>query len=167
MPTDIVKDGLKQPTMFMTRSADDMRLERACAGGWSEADIALTIDTMKTTYDKLRDNGYYLDISGMFQLNLTDIPAWSPVASWLGLTGPIDNQRGFDVVNNYTLAFLIKSFVVRTAHCLVAILRRIQRLHFRQKSDLATGGFDCCENHLRYEPPRIHCVSTDNGCAHF
>lgn len=108
MPTDVVKDGLKQPTMFMTRNADDMRLERARAGGWSEADIALTIDTMKTTYDKLRDNGYYLDISGMFHLNFTDIPAWSPVTSWLGLTGPIDNQRGFDIVNEYTLAFFDK-----------------------------------------------------------
>ncbi len=105
MPAAIAKYGLKQPTMFMSRPATDMRLERERAGGWSEADIALTIDSMKATYNKLQGNGYYLDIAGMFHLNFTDIPTWSPITPILGLSGPIKAQHGFDIVNDYSRAF--------------------------------------------------------------
>jgi hypothetical protein len=41
----------------------------------------------------------------MFHVNFTDVPAWSPVTSLVGLTGPIDGQRGFDILNAYSVAF--------------------------------------------------------------
>jgi predicted dienelactone hydrolase len=48
MPADVVEVGLQQPSMFITRDADTMRLERQRAGGWSESDIALTLNTMRS-----------------------------------------------------------------------------------------------------------------------
>jgi hypothetical protein len=108
MPADVVRAGLPQPTMFITRDADTMRLERQRSGGWTEKDIALTLSTMRTVYEKLSGDGYYLQIPTMFHVNFTDLPYWSPITRQLGLTGPIDGQRGFAIVNAYTLAFFDK-----------------------------------------------------------
>jgi predicted dienelactone hydrolase len=108
LPADVVKMGLKQPTMFITRDANTMRLEHQMAGGWSEKDIALTLNTMRAVYKSLPGDGYYIEIPGMFHINFTDLPYWSPVMSQLGLTGPIDGQRGFDILNAYSLAFFDK-----------------------------------------------------------
>jgi predicted dienelactone hydrolase len=105
LPADVVESGLPQPVMFITRDADTMRLERQRAGGWSEKDIALTLNTMRAVYESLPGDGYYVEIPGIFHVNFTDLPYWSPVMSQLGLTGPINGQRGFDIVNAYSLAF--------------------------------------------------------------
>jgi len=45
MHADVVRDGLSQPTMFITRDADSMRLERRRGGGWPETDIDETLGT--------------------------------------------------------------------------------------------------------------------------
>jgi hypothetical protein len=106
MPADVVQTGLQQPGMWLTRPADDMRLERARSGGWSEKDIRQTLSTMQTAYAKAKPgSSYYVSIPGMFHINFTDAPYWSPFTSQLGLTGPINGQRGFDIVNAYSLAF--------------------------------------------------------------
>ncbi len=105
IPEDVVRSSLKQPVMFITRDADTMRLERERSGGWTEKDIALTIDTMQALFASLPGDGYYLQIPKIFHLNFTDAPYWSPVLSQFGLTGPIDRQRGFDILNAYSLAF--------------------------------------------------------------
>ena len=108
LPADVVKSGLQQPSMFITRDANTMRLERQRAGGWSEKDIALTLNTMRAVYKSLPGDGYYIEIPGMFHVNFTDLPYWSPAMSQLGLTGPINAQRGFDIVNAYSVAFFDK-----------------------------------------------------------
>jgi len=105
MTADVVKSGLQQPTMFITRDADTMRLERQRSGGWTEKDIALTLTTMRAVYERLPGDGYYLQIPNMFHLNFTDLAYWFPITSRIGLTGPIDGQRGFDILNAYSLAF--------------------------------------------------------------
>ncbi len=105
MTADVVKSGLQQPTMFITRDADTMRLEHKRSGGWTEKDIALTLTTMRDVYDHLVNDGYYLQIPTMFHLNFTDLPYWLPISSQLGISGPIDGQRGFDILNAYSLAF--------------------------------------------------------------
>jgi len=108
MPADVVRAGLQQPSMFITRDADTMRLERQRSGGWTEKDIALTLSTMRTVYERLSGDGYYIEIPTMFHVNFTDLPYWSPITMQLGLTGPIDGQRGFEIVNAYSLAFFEK-----------------------------------------------------------
>ncbi len=105
MPTDVVKAGLRQPTMWITRDAATMRLERQRAGGWPEAEIEAHQATMRAVYQSLPGSGYFVQVPGMFHSNFTDIPNWSPLASWLGLAGPINGQWAHDIVNAYSLAF--------------------------------------------------------------
>jgi hypothetical protein len=97
----VIKDGLRQPAMLMTRDVKTMQLEN-----WSQSDIDQTQTTMREAFEKSpQGEGYLVQILGMFHLNFTDIPYWSPIFSWLGITGPIDGQRGQNIVNAYSLAF--------------------------------------------------------------
>lgn len=106
MPADVLQAGLRQPSMWITRDADTMRLERQRAGGWAEADIAQTLTTMREAFNESPPgDGYYVQVPGMFHLNFTDIPYFSPLAPLLGFAGPINAQRAFDIVNAYSLAF--------------------------------------------------------------
>ena len=106
MPADVVQAGLRQPSMWITRDADTMRLERQRSGGWSDADIAQTLNTMLAVFDRTSPgDGYYVQMPGMFHVNFTDVPYWSPLWPLLGVVGPLDAQRGFDIVNAYSLAF--------------------------------------------------------------
>ena len=105
MPADVVTAGVQQPSLFVTRDADSMRLERERSGGWTEKEIALTLSTMRMVYEELPGDGYYIEIPTIFHLNFTDLPYWSPVTSQLGVTGPINGQRAHDIINAYSLAF--------------------------------------------------------------
>jgi len=105
VPTDVVRAGLRQPSMWITRDEEDMRLERQRAGGWSEEEIHTHLTSMRAAYDGLTGAGYFVRVTGTFHSNFTDVPNWSPLASWLGLTGPIDGQRAHSIINAYSLAF--------------------------------------------------------------
>jgi hypothetical protein len=101
MPVDVVQTGLRQPSMWISRPAETMHLE-----GWSETDIALTLDSMQAVFNEgTVGDGYSVSIPGMFHVNFTDAPYFTPIAPFLGLTGPINAQRGFDIINAYSLAF--------------------------------------------------------------
>ena len=110
MPADVVQGGLRQPAMWITRDADSMRLER-----WSERDIEEHIRTMRAVFEGLPGDGYYVQVPGMFHLNLTDTPLLSPLASSLGLSGPIGSQRAHDIVNAYSVAFFDRYLQARPA----------------------------------------------------
>lgn len=98
--------GWRQPTMFLTRDAATMRLERERSGGWSEQEIAQTLGGMWAAYQRLpAGNGYHVEIPGMFHIQFTDLPYWFPFARALGLTGPLPGRRGLEIVNAYSLAF--------------------------------------------------------------
>jgi hypothetical protein len=47
-------------------------------------------------------------VPGMYHVNFSDAPYFSPIMSQIGLTGPIDGQRGQDIVNAYSSAFFDK-----------------------------------------------------------
>jgi len=108
IPANVVDAGLQQPSMIITRDADTMRLEHERAGGWTEYDIQQHQTTMRSLYEGLVSDGYYLQISEIFHVNFTDFPYWLPIASQIGLTGSINAQRGFDIINAYTVAFFDK-----------------------------------------------------------
>ena len=105
MPVDVVKSGLQQAAMWITRDAETMRLERRRSGGWPEAEISEHLTSMRAVFNSLRGNGYFVQVPGLFHINLTDIPYWSPLLRWLGVIGPIDAQRAHDITNAYSLAF--------------------------------------------------------------
>ena len=91
--------------MIIGRDADVMRAERSRAGGWPESEITHTIDSQRALFEHNRADAYYVTMNGMFHVNWTDAPIWSPIVRWIGLAGPIDPYRGFAETNSYTLAF--------------------------------------------------------------
>jgi predicted dienelactone hydrolase len=100
LSADVVRSGLKQPTMWISRGIETMHRE-----GWSQIDIDLTQTSMRAVYEKLPGDGYLVLVPGMFHLNLLDTPYYSPLTSLLGMTGPINAQRAFNIINAYSLAF--------------------------------------------------------------
>jgi hypothetical protein len=66
MSSDVVQAGLSQPSMWITRDAETMRLERQRAGGWPEEEIAAHLMTMRAVYQHLRGAGYFVQVAGMF-----------------------------------------------------------------------------------------------------
>jgi predicted dienelactone hydrolase len=115
MPADVVRDGLRQPTMWITRDADTMRLERRRSGGWSEAAIHEHLTTMRAVFERLPGDGYYVQVPGTFHVDMNDAPLLSPLASRLGLSGPIGAQRAHRIINAYSLAFFDRHLKGRPA----------------------------------------------------
>ena len=113
MPVDVVKYGLLQPALWITRDAETMRLERRQSGGWLEADINTHQTSMRATYANSQHPSYFVQVPGMFHVNLTDVPYWSPLLPWLGITGPIDAQRAHTIINAYSLAFFNRHLLDR------------------------------------------------------
>ncbi len=112
---DVVRTGLQGPTMFLTRDADSMRLERSTAGGWAEADIQETLNTMRAAYESLPGDGYYVQVPGMFHLDMTDAPYFSTIFPWPGFSGPIGGDRAHRIVNAYSVAFFDRELRDRPA----------------------------------------------------
>lgn len=150
MTADVVKAGLRQPAMWITRDADTMRLERQRAGGWSEADINQHQTTMRAVFEKgLPGDGYFLRVPGMFHANLMDIPYWSPLFSRLGITGPIDGQRAHDIINAYSLAFFDQRLKGRPEALLDGPTKQYPEVLFSDNYQLAWPG----RHTVRGNPP--------------
>lgn len=104
MPLDVVASGLKQPSMWLTRDATCMRLEREQAGGWAEDEVVAHVSSMRSVFDQAT-TGYFVEIADTFHVNFTDMPLWSPLWRWLHLAGSIEPQRAHSISNAYSLAF--------------------------------------------------------------
>jgi len=105
MSADVVQRGLQQPAMWITRDAETMRLEREKSGGWTERDIEQTQTTMRAVYNTLPGDGYFVQVPGMFHIDLTDDTYISPIFPTIGFGGPIGIQRAHNIINAYSLAF--------------------------------------------------------------
>jgi hypothetical protein len=138
MPADVVRAGLRQPTMWITRDADTMRLERRRSGGWSEADIQETLTTMRAVFQSLPGDGYYVQVPGMFHADMTDVPLLSPLASRLGLSGPIGAPRAHQIINAYCLAFFDRHLKTGRRHCSTARPHSIPRCSSKPDLDPPT-----------------------------
>jgi hypothetical protein len=114
MPVEVVKSGLQQPALWITRDVETMRLERRRSGGWLEEEISEHQTSMRAAFASSQAAGYFVQVLGVFHVNLTDIPYWSPLLPWLGVTGPIDSQRAHHIINAYSLAFFNKHLLGRT-----------------------------------------------------
>jgi hypothetical protein len=110
MPASVVRAGLRQPAMWITRDAETMQRE-----GWAQADIDEHQTTMRAVFESLQGDGYFVRVDGMFHLDLTDAPRWSPLTSRLRLTGPIGGKRAHRIINAYALAFFDRHLKGRTA----------------------------------------------------
>ncbi len=108
MPTDVVQFGLSRPSMWMTRGADTMRLEAKRSGGWPENEITAHLTSMRAAYVGNKEDSYFVQLPGAFHSNFTDVPLWSPLAQWLGITGPMDGARAHQIINTFSIAFFNK-----------------------------------------------------------
>ncbi|MCJ8014635.1 hypothetical protein MUG84_23395 [Paenibacillus sp. KQZ6P-2] len=128
MPANVVRSGLKQPTMFISREAKWMKME-----GWSKEDIDKTQITMRSVYKKLPKDGYLVLIPGTFHVNFSDAPFFSPLMSWAGLTGPIDGDRANNIIDSYTLAFFDKYLKSQPAKLLDGPSKQYPEVHFEKR----------------------------------
>jgi dienelactone hydrolase len=108
MTAHVVEKGLEQPTLWLTRDADSMRRERESAGGWTEQDIQQTQSTMRLAYQRLKGEGYFVQVPGMFHIDFTDLNLLSPLFPRVGFSGPLGAVRAHDIVNAYSVAFFDK-----------------------------------------------------------
>ena len=133
MPIDVVRSGLEQPSMWLTRDAAGMRLERQRAGGWSETEILAHQSSMRAVFQALPGAGYFVQMPGMFHSNFTDVPNWSPWTTQMHLTGPIDGQRAHDIVNAYSVAFFDQHLSDHKAGQLDVPTARYPEVHFEAR----------------------------------
>ncbi len=104
MPADVVRAGLNQPTMLISREAKWMQLE-----GWTPEYIDQTQATQSAVFHNLAADGYRVLIAGTFHANFADGAfMFGPLSSRLGITGPIDGDRANHIIASYTLAFFNK-----------------------------------------------------------
>lgn len=133
MSIDVVKAGLEQPSMWITRDAASMRLERQRAGGWPDAEIEAHQTSMRAVYAGLSGAGYFVRVPGMFHSNFTDIASWSPLAPWLGLAGPIGEQRAHGIINAYSLAFFDRHLLGHSATQLDGVSKKYPEVLFESR----------------------------------
>jgi len=105
VPLRTVASGLDRPTMWITRSPEWMRRERAAIGGWSEEEIAAHHATMRATFERLRAPGWFVRIPRVSHLDFTDVSSWSPAFRAVGATGPMDGDRVHRILNDFSVAF--------------------------------------------------------------
>ena len=133
MSIDVVKAGLQQPGMWITRDAASMRLERQRSGGWPEAEIEAHQTSMRAAYQGLSGAGYFVRVPGMFHSNFTDAAIWTPLAPWLGFAGPIGARRAHDIVNAYSLAFFDRHLLGRPATLLDGAANNYPEVRFESR----------------------------------
>ncbi len=134
MTTEVVHSGLRQPSMWITRDAASMRLEREQTGGWPEVEIEAHQSSMRAVYESLPGAGYFVRVPGMFHVNFTDIAAWTPIAARLGLSGPINPQRGHAIINAYSVAFFNRHLLDQGADLAEGPARRYPETLFESRS---------------------------------
>jgi Platelet-activating factor acetylhydrolase, isoform II len=100
MTSTVVREGLRQPSMWISRDGQTMRNE-----GWALFDVDQHVRTMRRVFDKSSDDAYFIEVAGLFHANLTDIPHFSPLLQKAGITGPIDPKRAHKIINTLTAAF--------------------------------------------------------------
>ena len=90
LPEATINQSLSQPSMFLN-SDEWLGSENQKIG--------------KTLIEHQDQESYQVTIAGMGHNNFSDIPLITPIASKIGLAGPIDGARGIQIINEYSLAF--------------------------------------------------------------
>ena len=129
MTAEVVRAGLPQPAMWITRDTATMQAE-----GWSQADIDQHQTTMRAVFTGAQGAGYFVQVPGMFHANLTDAPFLSLLFRWLGITGPVDPGRAHAIINTYTLAFFDRHLGGRLAPLLDGTLRPYPEVMLERRS---------------------------------
>lgn len=79
--------GLRQAALWISRPAQDQRLERATSGGWPEIEISAQAATIDEAMS-ISEHGQLVLLDSLFHIDFTDLPAIQPILGWLGQSGP-------------------------------------------------------------------------------
>jgi pimeloyl-ACP methyl ester carboxylesterase len=104
VPTRVAKTGLRQAALWISRPAEDQRLERTASGGWPEDEIAAQAATIAEAVAN-SDLASVVMVQGLFHFDFTDLPAIQPLIGWLGQSGPIGAAEAHRQINELTSAF--------------------------------------------------------------
>ncbi len=108
VPTDVASVGLRQAALWISRPAEDQRLERAASGGWPDDEI----DAQAATIDQAlshSEHGQLVQLHRLFHLDFTDLPAIQPVIGWLGQSGSAGVVEAHRQINQLTRAFFAQT----------------------------------------------------------
>ncbi len=94
---NVLDEGLAQPNLAMFSAV------------WAE-DRSRNNETFNQLTDNSSGDHYRFFIEGTAHYDFTDMPAFSPLAPYLGLKGPLKGDQVLKIVNTYTLAFFGRYF---------------------------------------------------------
>ncbi|WP_309667787.1 hypothetical protein [Tabrizicola sp.] len=104
VPTEVAAIGLRQATLWISRPAEDQRLERAASGGWPEDEIAAQAATIEQALSN-SPHGQLVQLPGLYHLDFTDLPAVQPMIGWLRQSGPVGAVQAHRQINQLTTEF--------------------------------------------------------------
>jgi predicted dienelactone hydrolase len=102
---------------YMDPVAEDVQdrgLDQPCLAMFSEAWASDEKSRNNTIFNYFSNNStgdrfrYYIEKTAHY--DFTDMPAFSPLAAYLGLKGPLDGDQVLKVINTYTLAYFDRYF---------------------------------------------------------
>ncbi len=95
----IIEDGVAQPFLFMFSET------------WTVGDNAQRFERL---FQGLPNTAYRMTIAGTAHYDFTDLPMFSPLASAIGLKGPLEGSRVLRIINDYTRSFFDAQFAGRS-----------------------------------------------------
>ena len=104
VPTEVAATGLRQAALWISRPAEDQRLERAASGGWPEDEIAAQAATIEQALSN-SPHGQLVQLPGLYHLDFTDLPAVQPMIGWLRQSGPVGAVQAHRQINQLTTEF--------------------------------------------------------------
>ena len=106
MHADVAAHGIGKPALWFTRTADEMRAERKRSGGWSEPDIADTIDsTNQAMVNQPEGMATEVHIPGLFHAQFTDTPLWFGRGVRKSLEGTTPTIQAHEQINQHLVQF--------------------------------------------------------------
>jgi dienelactone hydrolase len=108
VPTEVASHGLRQAALWISRPAEDQRLERAASGGWPEDEIAAQALTINQALANSPKSQLVL-VPGLFHLDFTDLPALQPALGWLGQSGAAGVVHAHGQINAISAAFFART----------------------------------------------------------
>jgi len=90
--TDIQNSGLEQPYLVMFSES------------WAE-EVADNNAVFTRFFGSSEGDKYHFTIEDTMHYDFTDLPAFSPLAPYLGLKGTLDGRQVLTIINTYSLAF--------------------------------------------------------------
>lgn len=120
--TEVLESGVRQPSFFMFSQA------------WTDDSDSLNNRQFKPFYEKSTQALGVISIEGTSHYDFSDLPRLSPLASKLGLKGPIDGKRVTSIVDGFLLSFFEASLRGGSSELLTtrpSKYNEVEFLHYR------------------------------------